>query len=66
MDEIMVFKQDQINLPLLEAIKQVPSYAKFLKDLYTQKRRVRTQVPNKVLLTQHVSAGLMNDERTSS
>ena len=28
-----VFKQVKINIPLLDAIKQVPSYAKFLKDL---------------------------------
>jgi hypothetical protein len=27
------FKQVRINIPLLDAIKQVPSYAKFLKDL---------------------------------
>jgi hypothetical protein len=33
-----VFKQVKINLPLLDAIKQVPTYAKFLKYLYTQKR----------------------------
>jgi len=32
------FKQVRINIPLLDAIKQVPSYAKFLKDLYTVKR----------------------------
>ena len=34
------FKQVKINLPLLEAIKQVPSYAKFLKDLCIVKRRL--------------------------
>lgn len=34
-----VFKQVKINIPLLDAIKQVPSYAKFLKDLCTIKRR---------------------------
>jgi hypothetical protein len=27
------FKQVRINIPLLDTIKQVPSYAKFLKDL---------------------------------
>ena len=32
-----LFKQVRINLPLLDAIKQVLTYAKFLKDLYTQK-----------------------------
>ncbi|KAF5802020.1 putative transcription factor interactor and regulator CCHC(Zn) family [Helianthus annuus] len=33
-----IFKQVKIILPLLDAIKQVPSYAKYLKDLCTQKR----------------------------
>ena len=38
MNEMLeLFKQVQINLPLLDTIKQVPSYAKFLKDLCTQK-----------------------------
>ena len=31
-----IFKQVKINLPLLDAIKQVPSYAKYLKELRTQ------------------------------
>jgi hypothetical protein len=38
-----VFKHVQINIPFLDAIQQVPSYAKFLKDLVTIKRR--TNVP---------------------
>jgi len=59
MDEMMeLFKQVQINLPLLDAINQVPSYAKFLKDLCTQKRKMRNQSPNKVMLTEQVSAVL--------
>ncbi|GFS44406.1 hypothetical protein Acr_00g0090150 [Actinidia rufa] len=37
------FKQVKINLPLLEVIKQVPSYAKFLKDLCTVKRRLNVR-----------------------
>ena len=28
-----IFKQVKVNIPLLDAIKQIPSYAKFLKDL---------------------------------
>ena len=32
-----VFKQVQINIPFLDAIQQVPAYAKFLKDLVTMK-----------------------------
>ena len=36
MNEMLkLFKQVQINLPLLDAIKQVSTYAKFLKDLCT-------------------------------
>ena len=27
-----VFKEVKINIPLLDAIKQIPSYSKFLKD----------------------------------
>jgi hypothetical protein len=53
-DEILeVFKQVQINIPFLDAIQQVPSYAKFLKDLVTIKRR--TNVPKKAFLTEQVS-----------
>ena len=37
------FKQVKINLPLLDAIKQVPSYAKFLKDLCTVKRKLNVR-----------------------
>lgn len=33
------FKKVQINIHLLDAIKQIPSYAKFLKDIYTNKMR---------------------------
>jgi hypothetical protein len=50
-----VFKQVKINIPLLDAIQQVPAYAKFLKDLCTQKRKSRNHIPKKVLLTEHVS-----------
>jgi hypothetical protein len=50
-DMIEVFKQVKINLPLLDSIKQVPAYAKFLTDLCTQKRKSRNHIPKKVLLT---------------
>ncbi|XP_071712511.1 uncharacterized protein [Rutidosis leptorrhynchoides] len=50
------FKQVKINLPILDAIRQVPSYAKFLKDLCTQKRKQRATLPKKVELTEHLSA----------
>ena len=32
-----LFKQVKVNIPLLDAIKKIPSYAKFLKDLCTVK-----------------------------
>ncbi|XP_059428511.1 uncharacterized protein LOC132162270 [Corylus avellana] len=53
-DILVVFKQVQINIPFLDAIQQVPSYAKFLKDLITVKRR--TNVPKKAFLTEQVSS----------
>jgi len=37
------FKQVRINIPLLDAIKQVPSYANFLKDLCTVKRKLNVK-----------------------
>jgi hypothetical protein len=46
-----IFKHVQINLPLLEAIKQVPAYAKFLKELCTQKRKLRSYAQKKIYLT---------------
>ena len=49
-----VFKQVQINIPFLDAIQQVPSYAKCLKDLVTIKRK--TNVPKKAYLTEQVSS----------
>ena len=47
-----VFKQVKINIPLLDAIQQVPAYAKFLKDLCTQKKKSRNHISKKVLLTE--------------
>ncbi|XP_062017928.1 uncharacterized protein LOC133734314 [Rosa rugosa] len=42
------FKKVQVNIPLLEAIKQVPKYAKFLKELCTTRRRLREKEVVKV------------------
>ena len=49
-----VFKQVKINIPLLDVIKQVPPYAKFLKDLCTIKRKVNIQ--KRAFLTESVSS----------
>jgi hypothetical protein len=55
MDKVMeIFRQVQVNIPLLDVISQVPSYAKFLKDLCTQKRT--TQVPKKAFLAANISS----------
>ena len=35
-----LFKQVKLNIHLLDAIKKIPSYAKFLKDLSTVKRKL--------------------------
>ena len=49
-----VLKQVKVNIPLLDMIKQVPTYAKFLKDLCTVKRGLN--VDKKAFLTEQVSA----------
>ena len=49
-----IFKQVKVNIPLLDAIKQIPSYAKFLKDLCTVKRK--HQVSKKAFLAEQVSS----------
>ncbi|XP_059664045.1 uncharacterized protein LOC132309786 [Cornus florida] len=51
-----MFKQVKINLLLFDAIQQIPAYAKFLKDMCTQKRRSSSHIPKKVLLTEQVSS----------
>ena len=35
-----LFKQVKLNIPLLDAIKKITSYAKFLKNLCTVKRKL--------------------------
>jgi len=48
-----MFNQVKINVPLLDAIQQVPSYAKFLKDICTKKRK--TNVSKKVFLATNIN-----------
>ncbi|XP_050133206.1 uncharacterized protein LOC126609301 [Malus sylvestris] len=45
----------QINLPLIDAIKNIPSYAKFLKDVCTKKKKLVDF--EKVILTEQCSEG---------
>ena len=49
-----VLRQVKINIPLLDMIKQVLTYAKFLKDLCTIKKRLN--IDKKAFLTEQVSA----------
>ena len=59
-DILEVFKQVKINLPLLNAIQQIPLYAKFLKDLCTHKHKLRNHFSIKVFLTEKVSSIVQN------
>ncbi|XP_058185855.1 uncharacterized protein LOC131303083 [Rhododendron vialii] len=53
-----LFKQVRINIPLVDAVKQIPTYAKFLKDLCTQKRKLNVQ--KKVFLTEQIEKALLD------
>ncbi|KAI3769952.1 hypothetical protein L6452_01068 [Arctium lappa] len=46
----------KVNIPLLDVIKQVPRYAKFLKELCTNKRKLKGK--EKISMSQNVSAVL--------
>ena len=48
-----MFDPVKLNVSLLDAIQQVPAYAKFLKDMCTKKRK--TNVPKKVFLVTNIS-----------
>lgn len=50
------FRKVEVNIPLLDAIKQVPRYAKFLKELCTNKRKLRGN--ETVNMSENVSAVL--------
>ena len=49
-----VLRQVKVNIPLLDIIKQVPAYAKFLKDICTIKNGLG--IEKKAFLTEQVSA----------
>ncbi|XP_004289462.1 PREDICTED: uncharacterized protein LOC101311522 [Fragaria vesca subsp. vesca] len=48
-----LFRKVEINIPLLDAIKTIPSYAKFLKELCTHKRKFEKN--EKVCLSEEVN-----------
>ncbi|CAN6453582.1 unnamed protein product [Victoria cruziana] len=54
-DMLEMFRSVRINLPLLDAIQQVPAYARFLKELCTRKRKSR-RVPECVMLSAGTSS----------
>ncbi|CAN6548172.1 unnamed protein product [Malus baccata var. baccata] len=47
-DILETFRNVQVNIPLLDAIKQVLRYAKFLKELCTTRKRISTKEVVKV------------------
>jgi hypothetical protein len=51
-----VFKKVEFNIPLLDAIKQIPKYAKFLKELCTTKRAFKLKGHEMVSMGEVVSA----------
>ncbi|XP_073129615.1 uncharacterized protein [Henckelia pumila] len=50
------FRRCEVNIPVLDFIKQVPRYAKFLKELCTAKREQKLKGCKKVELGEQVSA----------
>ena len=56
-DILDTFRKVQINIPLLDAIQQIPRYAKFLKELCTNKRTFKEK--ETVALNEEVSAVLL-------
>ncbi|CAN6679584.1 unnamed protein product [Malus baccata var. baccata] len=55
-DILETFRKVQVHIPLLDAIKQVPRYAKFLKELCTTRRRISNK--EVVQVSENVSAVL--------
>ena len=53
-----LFSQVHINIPLLDAIHHVPGYAKFLKELCTQKKEQKGT--KKIVLSEDVIVVLLN------
>ncbi|XP_052297088.1 uncharacterized protein LOC127902279, partial [Citrus sinensis] len=55
-DILETFRKVEVNIPLLDAIKKIPRYAKVLKELCTSKRKLRGD--EKVHMGENVSAVL--------
>ncbi|PIN01369.1 DNA-directed DNA polymerase [Handroanthus impetiginosus] len=50
------FRKVEVNIPLLDAIKQIPRYAKFLKELCTNKKKLKGN--ERISVGENVSAVL--------
>ncbi|CAN6718927.1 unnamed protein product [Malus baccata var. baccata] len=55
-DVLETFRKVHVNIPLLDAIKQIPKYAKFFKKLCTTRKRIREK--EVVHVSENVSAML--------
>ncbi|CAN6711715.1 unnamed protein product [Malus baccata var. baccata] len=53
-DVLETFRKVHVNIPLLDAIKQIPKYAKFFKKLCTTRKRIREK--KVVHVSENVSA----------
>ncbi|RDY06533.1 hypothetical protein CR513_09467, partial [Mucuna pruriens] len=59
---LKMFQKVEINIPLLDAIKQIPKYTKFLKELCVHKRK---KIKGRVELGGIVSALIRNEDFTA-
>ena len=55
-----VFKKLHINIPFADALEQMPSYAKFMKEILSNKRKWKLEEHETVLLTEESIAILQN------
>ena len=53
-----MFKKLHINIPFLEALEQMPSYARFMKDILSRKKKLKYD--ETMMLTEECSAILQN------
>ena len=55
---VKIFKQSHINIPFADAILHIPSYATFLKEIMTRKRKLEDR--KMIALTKECSAITQN------
>ncbi|CAH9119078.1 unnamed protein product [Cuscuta europaea] len=54
------FAKCEVNIPLLNSMKSVPRFAKFLKELCKTKRKNKLKEKQEVMVSEHVSAIFQN------